>query len=194
MVDTPDHLGGHLNKTHIDGGALRYIIAKFNIERMVDIGCGTGGMVDLGRDLGLYTLGVDGDPNIIDISRNIMQHDFVDGDCQWEGLHFPVDKLKPIFDLAWSVEFLEHVKEEYQDNYMKIFEHSKYAMITHAFPEDTGGHHHVNLQLPEYWIDVFMKHGFRWREAETLSIKRASTMKKPFIKKSGLFFVNERFE
>ena len=40
-----DHLGGHMNKTHLDKGALAWIKNKFNAKTYLDIGCGPGGMV-----------------------------------------------------------------------------------------------------------------------------------------------------
>jgi hypothetical protein len=49
----PEHLGGHLNKTHVDEGALDFLIENFDIATMLDIGCGTGGMLDLAHDLSL---------------------------------------------------------------------------------------------------------------------------------------------
>ena len=60
---TPPHLGGHLNKTHIDEGALDYLIKKFEIQSMLDIGCGPGGMIGVARAKGLDAWGIDGDPS-----------------------------------------------------------------------------------------------------------------------------------
>ena len=40
MEKLPDHLGGHLNKTHTDRGTLLYLKNKYNIKSMIDIGCG----------------------------------------------------------------------------------------------------------------------------------------------------------
>jgi ribosomal protein L11 methylase PrmA len=60
----PEHLGRGEGKeplTHIDGGALRYVKKKFDIKSMIDVGCGSGGMVELAEELGMPALGVDGD-------------------------------------------------------------------------------------------------------------------------------------
>ena len=46
MEKLPDHLGGHLNKTHTDRGTLLYLKNKYNIKSMIDIGCGPGAMSD----------------------------------------------------------------------------------------------------------------------------------------------------
>ena len=57
----PNHLGGHLNKTHVDEGSLTWIINTFNIKSFLDVGCGTGGMVELSESKGIKSLGIDGD-------------------------------------------------------------------------------------------------------------------------------------
>ena len=46
-------------------------------------------------------------------------------------------------DLIWSVEFVEHVWEKYQKNYMKDFQRGKFVVMTFA-PPGKAGHHHVN--------------------------------------------------
>ena len=47
MNKTPEHLGGHLNKTNIDGPLLSYIKERFKVKSMLDIGCGPGGMKEV---------------------------------------------------------------------------------------------------------------------------------------------------
>ena len=126
------HLGGHGNRTWTDEGALKYIQNKFSISSMVDVGCGTAGMRSIAEALDIKWLGIDGDPNV---SQNgVITHDFTKGEVE-------TDK----FDLGWSVEFLEHVYEEYQPNYMAVFAKCKYVLCT-AAPPGWGGYHHVNEQ------------------------------------------------
>jgi 2-polyprenyl-3-methyl-5-hydroxy-6-metoxy-1,4-benzoquinol methylase len=57
IKELPDHLGGHLNQTHIAGGALRYIKREFDIKSFLDIGCGSGDMIQVARDIGLFVNG-----------------------------------------------------------------------------------------------------------------------------------------
>ena len=52
MQELPDHLGGHLNKTHTDRATLLYLIQNFDIKSFIDVGCGPGDMVYLANDLG----------------------------------------------------------------------------------------------------------------------------------------------
>ena len=63
----------------------------------------------------------------------------------------------------------------------------KYVICTHAEPGD-GGHHHVNEQYYEYWIDKFHPYGFDFSVDLTNELREASTMIKRFIRENGLAF------
>ena len=178
----PDHLGGHLNKTHTDRGTLNYLIRIFGIQSMLDIGCGPGDMVQIAQDRGIDVMGVDGDYSLAGV---------------WAEKNIPVvccdlsegtPTIDRKFDLAWSVEFLEHVEEKYQDNYMKLFEKCNYVVCT-AAPPGYPGHHHVNCRDQDYWIGVFGRYGFVFSPDITAAIRRESTMQKPFLARTGMFFL-----
>ena len=51
MNKTPEHLGGHLNRTNTDEPLLRYIKERFKVETMLDIGCGPGGMKEIANGI-----------------------------------------------------------------------------------------------------------------------------------------------
>ena len=177
----PPHLGGHLNKTHTDRGVLVHLINNLEINSMIDIGCGPGDMVEIAKDRGLRSLGVDGDWSLKETWNrkgiDVLEHDFTLG---------PPDNLTE-FDLAWSVEFLEHVEEKFVPNFMAVFEQCKYAVVT-AAPPGHGGHHHVNEQTQEYWGNKFSEYGFDIDPLLTNEIKDVSTMRKGFMQKNGMFF------
>ena len=180
-----DHLGGHLNRTNIDEGALAWLIKTFEPKSFLDIGCGPGGMIDLALSEGLNAQGIDGDPSII--KDRIHKHDF-----SLEPF-YPDEK----FDIGWSVEFVEHVYEKYMDNYMPSFKACKVVVITYA-PPGTPGHHHVNLQEEPYWIDKFKQYGFthdlvlttELRNSSTMNLKKKSPLKR-FVQMRGLVFLND---
>jgi hypothetical protein len=72
---------------------------------------------------------------------------------------------------------------------MQAFARCKYVICTAAGP-GAPGHHHVNCQLPTYWHDVFDKYGFEYDDETTLDIRlRKSNMQKPFMQRTGMFFV-----
>jgi len=184
-----EHLGGHNNKTHIDIGALTWLQSNFNIKTFLDIGCGPGGMVQAAEKLGVSSYGIDGDYTLERYNPNkFLIHDFTKGPAP----------LTSKYDIGWSVEFLEHVYEEYMPNYMRSFQQCKYVIITYAPPGWTG-HHHVNLQEENYWINKFTDYGFKYNEDYTQQLRNISTMnypKKPrkaFVKNRGLFLTNEVF-
>ena len=176
----PEHLGGHLNKTHVDEGALDFLIENFDIATMLDIGCGPGGMLDLARDRGIHSVGLDGDYTL-PRRRNVHLHDFTTGPfLNWEN-----DDIE--FDLGWSVEFLEHVESKHVPAIMHAFQRCKYLIVTAAPPGYTG-HHHVNCRSLDYWEGAFNASGFYYDADMTAKIKDASSMKKPFLQMNGMFY------
>ena len=182
-----NHLGGHMNKTHLDKGALTWLADELKIKSFLDIGCGPGGMVELANKSGIQGYGVDGDYTLERYDSNkFLIHDFTKGPAP----------LTSKYDIAWSVEFVEHVYEEHIPNYMPAFQQCKYVVMTYAPPGWTG-HHHVNLQEEDYWIAKFKEYGFYLDRLRTNELRNRSTMnypkkpKKAFVRNRGLFFVNE---
>jgi len=171
------HLGGHNNVTNIDRGSFSYLKSAITLNSVLDIGCGPGGMKKVVEGHGKKWTGIDGDSSAIKGVENTILHDYTTGSC----------KLDQEFDLAWSVEFLEHVEEQYVPNFMENFAQCKYAFVTAALP-GTPGHHHVNCKPSEYWIDIFSSYGLHYNEKQTDILKQVSDMRKSFFKRCGLFF------
>lgn len=182
----PVHLGGHEGETHIDEGALSYLVEKFNVQSMIDIGCGPGGMVEHAINKGIpYVQGVDGDDKVERsevATRSITIHDFATGP-------YVPDR---IFDLGWSVEFVEHVDKPFMPNFLETFKSCKYVAMTHALPGQPG-HHHVNCMPIEYWIGAMEAIGFVLLIDETNEMRKASTMRERYIRQQGYIFKNGRF-
>ena len=172
----PEHLGGHANTTWHDEGAIDFFIKKFGVKSMVDVGCGPGMQTELAHRKGLYAVGVDGDYTI---NRNedckFQIHDYSTEPLGVENIKY-IPK-SGLFDLGWSVEFLEHVDEEYIPNFMETFKLCKFVVVTHAYPGQ-GGHHHVNEQEKEYWVRVFKKYGFKHSQKILNKVLNNSTMLK----------------
>ncbi len=139
-----------------------YLLTKYPIKRVLDVGCGYGQAMRWFADIGdCEVTGIDGFPACVasDPSR-ILLHDFAAG---------PVP-LANDFDLAWSAEFLEHVEEAHLENIMSAFARAKLVVVTHAEPGQPG-HHHVNCQTTNYWIARFAEHGFDHLPAETALLR-----------------------
>lgn len=180
-----EHLGGHCNRTWIDQGAVKWAKDKFGIRSILDIGCGPGGMIEVCEKLGIDWHGIDGDPSLKIDHTNFVRCDFCKGSPSLS---------KSSFDLGWSVEFLEHVEEEYQKEYMNCFQLCKYVIAT-AAPPGFRGHHHVNERHLDYWVETFGSFGFEYSDQLTNEMKTHSTMIKKakrknrsFIDISGMFF------
>ena len=147
------HLGGHFNTTHVDKGALKWMKDKLQAKRLVDIGCGPGDQVLTARNLGYDAIGIDGDEELLKNEwssiDDILIHDYTKG----------TPEIKGKYDVGWCVEFLEHVEEKYQKNYMKTFQQCKYIICTAAEPGEPGWHH-VNCQSKKYWDNIFNEYGY----------------------------------
>ncbi len=202
--ELPEHLGGHMNRNWTDKGSLKYFINDLDIKSMIDIGCGIGEQTILAHTMGLYAVGVDGDYTI----KRPKEPVFINHDYSKASLGGAYMKHVPecgFFDLGWSIEFLEHVDEKHIPNFMETFKLCKFMVVTHAYPGQ-GGHHHVNEQEKEYWIDIFNKNNFRYDFSLTNKLKSVSTMNKKertnrytgekevknWIQINGSVFVNNR--
>jgi len=184
MSGLPEHLGGQ-EAGNIDVGLVATLANDLGIQSMVDIGCGDGKATEQYRHLVSRVVGVDGDWTRLPKSPLYILHDFTKG------------PLAVPADLAYSVEFVEHVAEEYVDNFMPTFAACKYAVITAARPGQRG-HHHVNCQPPEYWIEQFRRYGMVFDPDYTEHLKKVSTMQKArgprkgkrvrFFDRTGMFF------
>lgn len=173
----PIHLGGHKGRTHTDSGVLDFFWNNHSCRSLIDVGCGPGGQVELAKSLGWTAHGIDGDYTL---NRSF--------EC--EIIDFTKTQYEPqrTYDLAWCVEFLEHVEEQYIPNYMPALAGARFCVVTHALPGEQG-HHHVNCQTNQYWIEKFAEYGLQYNSALTDKIRKASNMERDFIRRRGLAFV-----
>jgi len=168
------HLGGHAGRTHIDEGALRCLQGRLpHLSSMLDIGCGPGGMMKVASRLGMRWAGIDGDA----AAGPTFCWDFTDGAFDHSFR----------YDLAWSVEFVEHVEERFLPNCLKAFQLCDHVFMTHA-PPGKQGHHHVNCRSQDYWLGAFAAAGFDFDPSLTSEIRAASTMRREFTRNTGLVF------
>ena len=178
----PSHLGGHRGMTNTDEGVLAALQANGEIRSMLDLGCGPGGMVALARARGIDAVGVDGDPTIS--FERLVRHDFTKG---------PIN-LGRKFDLIWSVEFVEHVKEMFLGNVLSTIQESLAPdgrlFMTAAKPGQPG-YHHVNLKDESYWVSRMQSIGLALDEQTTALVRRESTMLADYVRHAGLVFATK---
>lgn len=170
-VDDVTFKDGHLGGCNLFGDPgtecpkmWRYMVNKYNIKSVLDIGCGFGFHLKYFKDfLNLKIKGVEGSEKVQKLSfypEDIIAHDYSKGSLKIEG----------IFDLCWSIEFVEHVNSEYKQFFFENFSQCKNLMITHAVPGQ-GGYHHVNEQTDDYWIKELSEYGFEYDAAETTYLR-----------------------
>jgi cyclopropane fatty-acyl-phospholipid synthase-like methyltransferase len=180
----PNHLGGHGFVTHTDVGLIKFARDELNCKSMLDIGCGVGGQVFEAINQGLDARGVDGDfVTKREKPELFLIHDFTQG---------KVKDFNMKFDMIWCCEFVEHVAKEYEDNWVSLMQSGKYIFVTYSEPGKPG-HHHVNCEPLEYWIELYKRYGFTLRQDLTEQSKTKSTMKREFWKDNGLIFENDKF-
>ena len=89
----PEHLGGHMNMVHTDRATLLYLQEKYNINSMVDVGCGPGDMVMIAKDRGINAMGIDGDFTLQDMWKArelpIVLHDFTKNEVAMSAFAIP---------------------------------------------------------------------------------------------------------
>ena len=161
-----EHLGGCVIGGDIGTWAPQVwdkLISLYTVKSCVDVGCGAGHSLKYFIDKNIEGLGIEGYKPAIENSKIrefITEHDYT------KGPYIP----SKIYDLAWCCEFVEHVEEQYSTNFMETFKRCKIVAITHGVPGQAG-FHHVNCQLPEYWIDKFQKFGFFYEKDITLQLR-----------------------
>jgi hypothetical protein len=129
------------------------------------------------HELGLKAVGIDGDFTVERPGNHWHIHDYTSGPTS----------LTETFDLVWSCEFVEHVYEKYTSNFLQDFARGTWICMTYA-PPGFPGHHHVNCQPEQYWIDAIESLGYCYEKEITKQVRTASTQRKKFIKKRGLVF------
>ncbi|ETO11127.1 hypothetical protein RFI_26247 [Reticulomyxa filosa] len=158
----PEHLGGFVtNDTDTYERELwEWIIGVFNISSIMDVGCGMGYSTQFfkkylnakwhGQE---NVLCVEGSKDAIDqslVPELSIHHDYAKGPW-WPDA---------IFDMVWSAEFLEHVDEEFMNNYMATFKKAKLILVTHSV---WGGWHHTCVHDSPWWIAKFESFGFQYQ-------------------------------
>lgn len=159
-----------------------YLLVKYELKSVIDIGCGYGHALKWFADNGLCRItGVEGWSEAVEktvVPHFVCLHDFCTG----------IPPIGDPFDLAWSSEFLEHVEEQYLPNIMHVFRLARYACITHGEPGQAG-FNHVNCQSSGFWIRKFAEYGFWHDEDETALLRRTDRWRAPWGRRTLIFFV-----
>jgi hypothetical protein len=146
----PD-LGGNIR--HGDANTFcpyfwRYLIDRFAVRSLLDVGCGEGHAVRFFQKHGVLAHGIEGlITNVLRAVVPIALHDLLRGPY-----------VMPV-DLVWSCEVAEHIHPDFVHNYVDTLANGRIVAMTHAVPGQDG-HSHVNCQPAEYWIALMAARGF----------------------------------
>jgi len=179
-------LNQHAGATSIDIGVIPFLKDICGVKTLLDIGCGPGGNVEYCRSLAIEAYGIDGDDTTLPSKSYFVHADYRRGPSSFCGP----------FDIGWSVEFAEHIPEEYTPNFFADFKKCRTVIFT-AAPPGWGGVGHVNEQHEQYWIGKFTDNGFAFDPLLTHVVRHISNLtfkgeirrpKKQFVKNRGLVF------
>lgn len=133
---------------------------------VVDVGCGTGAILDAFKKRRCSVLGLEySDVAIrycrargLEVTKFDIQKDTFDKKCD--------------FDVALSMEVAEHLPQKSADRYVELLTSLSHWIVFTAAPPGQGGTFHLNEQPPSYWRAKFSVLGFecneelvrRWRD------------------------------
>ena len=94
-----------------------HLVSKFKIKSVLDVGCGFGYSLKFFEDLGCEVLWVEGSDKVIELTplKDKILH------VDYTASEFVPEKT---YDLCWSCEFVEHVKEEFSPRFISTFKKS----------------------------------------------------------------------
>ena len=143
------------------------IFNDFEPTRVIDVGCGTGALLEALRDRGCEVFGLEYSEAALKYcrSRRLSVAKF--------DLERDVFNDNRTFDVAVSMEVAEHLPEMVADRYVDLLTRLSQVIVFTAAPPGQGGTAHLNEQPPSYWISKFQQRGFthaqelsrRWRES-----------------------------
>ena len=177
------HLGGNsveINPHTFCPSAWSYVIKKYNIKSMLDVGSGRGHAPNWFKDQGVNAFAIEGlDNNVVNA---IYPTELVD---------LTKSSYKADVDLVHCVEVVEHIDEKFLDNLLTTMCNGKYLFMTHGVPGQKG-HHHVNNQPTQYWIDHLDDRGFYESVEDSIMIKElAKQDKATHIIETGMLFIRK---
>ena len=175
------HLGGNfieVNPSTYCPAVWLYIIKKYSIQSVMDVGSGRGHAAKWFSDQGIKTIAVDGlQDNIVNAVYPTVLCDLTES------------SYTEAVDLVNCIEVVEHIEEKYINNLLDTICSGRYLFMTHGLPGQEG-HHHVNCQPTEYWLKHLADRGFKELSDDSKELQRiASSTKAHHIKDTGMLFV-----
>lgn len=149
--DTIEHNNGHCYQEFAN-----VLVDLFGPQKVVDIGCGTGGVMQAFANLDCEVHGYDG-------SSASVRYCHERGLSQVQKLNLTKAQNIPARgDLAISLEVAEHLPERFAANYCRLLASvAPICIMTAARPGQTG-HLHLNEQPQSYWNNLLKRHDMNY--------------------------------
>ncbi|KAK1740218.1 hypothetical protein QTG54_009168 [Skeletonema marinoi] len=176
------HLGGFtsFDPMGVSPTLWKHLVDYIGVKSLLDVGCGIGISTSWFILHGLdYVHCVEGSHDAVEKSLlpglketghvpnntiyGLTEHDFSRG--PW----WPERTV----DVAWCVEFSEHVGRNFQHNYFTSFRKSALIFMTHSH---WGGWHHVEVHQNEWWIERMGMMGFVYSDSLTQAMHKKAKM------------------
>ena len=120
--------------------------------RVLDAGCAIGLLVETLRDRGIDAEGIDLSDYAIGQAHSSVQPHLRVGSI--------TDEFPARYDLIVSIEVLEHMPAAAAEAAVDNFCRHTDDVLFSSSPTDFGEATHVNVRPPEYWAELFARHGF----------------------------------
>ena len=147
---------------HVEGPAIRSaetiansILNNFEVKSAIDVGCGTGALLEALRDRDCKEFGFEYSEAALNYCR-ARQLDVAKFDLERD-----VFTDNRTFDVAVSMEVAEHLPEIVSDRYVDLLTRLSRVIVFTAASPGQGGADHINEQPPSYWITKFQQRGFK---------------------------------
>jgi SAM-dependent methyltransferase len=136
------------------------IVRDLRPKRAVDVGCGTGALLEALRDRGCEVLGLEKSTAALECcrARGLTVREF---DLEQDALAGIPDTD---FDAVISMEVAEHLPQSADERYIDLLTSPNRGpvIVFTAAPPGQGGMDRINEQPPEYWFDKFARRGFHY--------------------------------
>lgn len=176
------HLGGNIESgdswTYCPG-VWGYVLDRFGISTVLDLGCGRGHSSAWFQSRARTVIAVDG------LRANVSEclHPAILQDLTLAAVYAPVD-------LVHCHEVVEHIEERYLANVLASLLNGRIILMTNGVPGQAG-HHHVNLQPTEYWIQHLVSLGCEYLAEDTRRIRRLAEQDEAWhMARTGILLYN----
>ena len=144
------------------------IVGPFPPRTVLDVGCGSGALLDALRRRGVEGTGLEysqaGLARCQARRLTVHRYDLTSG---------MVPALAAAYDVVVSFEVGEHLPETHADAFVALLTGSTRCLAFSAATPGQGGSDHVNEQPHEYWLEKFAARSFRCDVDETERWRRS---------------------